>query len=59
MCIKILMQTLWVAVVSGEGVHAVESAGCGAVPSGAEVVLLCLLVVHFAGVEQGGIGIGG
>ncbi len=52
MGVEVFMQRLRVAVVAGEGVHSVESAGDGRVPAGAEVILGCCDIVHIAGKEQ-------
>ena len=46
------MQGLRVLIAAGEGVCAVESAGSGAVPSGAEIVLRQMRIVKLTGVQQ-------
>ena len=48
------MQGLRVPLVSCEGVHAVESAGGGVVPAGAEVVLLHVSIEVLARIEVAG-----
>ena len=50
MHVIILVKGLGVLRVSGEWVGAVESAGVGAVPSGAEVILLQVSIKLFAGI---------
>jgi len=52
MAVEVLMEGLWVLVVAGEGVGAVESASGGVVISGAEIIPLQRIVPHFAGVQQ-------
>ena len=53
MSIQILMQTLWIVLITCEGVEAVEAAGGGVVVSCSQV-LRAIGVGPFAAVEQAG-----
>ena len=50
--VEVLVEGLWVGVVAWEGVDTVESAVCGVVPAGAEVVMLGIIIEVFAGIKK-------